>query len=82
MTNDRTLFLLTMNQLIDQLAAITPTALTGSVVRTEGLRDGNQSDRRRVPAGAAGGRVDPGPHRLEIGASVFQGMSIGRPRGW
>ena len=26
-----------MNQLIDQLAAITPTALTGSVVRTEGL---------------------------------------------
>ena len=32
----------------------------------EGLGNGTESDGCDVPAGAAGGRVDPGPDRLEV----------------
>ena len=31
------------------------------VIGAEGFRNGDELDIRRVPAGAAGGRVDPGP---------------------
>ena len=39
------------------------------VIGAERLRDGDEADVRRVPAGAAGGRVDPGPDRLEVGGN-------------
>jgi len=32
------------------------------MIRAEGLRYGDELDIRRVPAGAAGRRVDPGPY--------------------
>jgi hypothetical protein len=35
-------------------------------IGAEGLRDGDKGDGRRVPAGAAGGRVDPGPDGSQV----------------
>jgi hypothetical protein len=35
-------------------------------VGAEGLRDGDERDGRRVPAGAARGRVDPGPDGPQV----------------
>jgi hypothetical protein len=35
-------------------------------VRAEGLGDGDEADGARIPAGAAGGRVDPGPDVAEV----------------
>src|SRR3954463_2162858 len=47
-------------------------------VGAECLGDRNEADGRRIPAGAAGGRMEPGPDRLEV--SCDGGVHGGRQR--
>src|SRR5436190_15973601 len=45
-----------------------------NVVGAESLGDGDELDRGRVPAGAAGSRVDPGPDSLEGSDNSVEGQ--------